>query len=732
MSPYRPLAAYVPAASGAPGAYGLAAQPAFQLADLIALIHARRILIARITAATVALAVLVALMLPTTWAGSAEVMLDQRRNTVTELSAVLSQLPNDPATLQNQIQILSSRELAGQVVDRLHLTDDPEFNAAAGRPGLAAVLSLLNPRNWFGDDSTLPATRQRDRTIDAFLKHVTVSAQGLSTAVTVTVTSQNPDKAALLANTLADAYVESQVAAKVKATAATTGWLNQRLQDLSQQLQAQEEAVQRYKAENGLTDSGPGNSLVDQQLVGISAQVVQARSDLAEKQAIMNRIDQLMGSGNAADVGQIVSSPLIVQLRTQQAELLREEGLATSKYGPLHPKMQTIQAQKHDLDVKINQEVRRLAESAASDVMVARAHLASLQGSLAGTERTANDQNLARVQLQALESNAASTRTMYEAFVQRLRQSQNADEVQTPESQIISRAAVPSMPSGPKRTLIVAAALPLGLLLGLMTALLLEKLGPLMPVRVNGAPRAAIMRPAGSRPGPPAANPLATWNGPPILGEIHDSARLAAADFVMDYPASRYSHALAALVRQLEARGADGVPGAAVIALTAIDAGENRAAIAASLARAASKMGKKTIILDCAPGALASRALKAPVKNGLYEVLTGKVPLNQALAKDPRGEVYLLGVPRRPPNTPTMFSSRQMKRLVSILRGGADFVVIDCGPAGSGPDAALLARLADATVLVARRPVLHGPQLATAARALKNARAAPVGIVVTR
>jgi tyrosine-protein kinase Etk/Wzc len=234
------------------------------------------------------------------------------------------------------------------------------------------------------------------------------------------------------------------------------------------------------------------------------------------------------------------------------------------------------------------------------------------------------------------------------------------------------------------------------------------------------------------RPARPKANPLATWNGPPILGEVHDSARLAATDFVMDYPASRYSHALAALVRQLEARGADGVPGAAVVALTALDAGENRAAIAASLARAASKMGKKTIILDCAPGAPVSRALKAPVKNGLYEVLTGKVPLNQALAKDPRGEAYLLGVPRRPPNAPTMFSSQQMKRLVAILRGGADFIVIDCGPAGSGPDAALLARLADATVLVARRPMLHAPQLASAAKALKNARAAPVGIVVTR
>ena len=47
--------------------------------------------------------------------------------------------------------------------------------------------------------------------------------------------------------------------------------LNTRLQDLAQQLQAQQEAVQRYKAQNNLNDSAPGNSLVDQQMAAINA-----------------------------------------------------------------------------------------------------------------------------------------------------------------------------------------------------------------------------------------------------------------------------------------------------------------------------------------------------------------------------------------------------------------------------------------------------------------------------
>lgn len=715
---------------------GYAPPPAFQFADLIRLIEARRTLILRVALGVILCALAIALVLPTVWSSTATVMLDQRKNNITELTAVLSQLPADPATIQNQLQIIQSRDLAAQVVDRLHLDQDPEFNPAYANPSLVQLVgemaSLMNPKNWVENDTPATSAAGRDRVIDNFLRHIDAQAEGVSTAITITARARDGAKAALLANTLADAYVKSQITAKVDATQATTGWLNQRLSDLAQQLQVQEEAIQRYKAEHNLNDSAPGNSLVDQQMAAINGQIVQARADLAQKQAIKQRIDQLVAGGNPADVSQIVSSPLIVQLRTQQAELLRQEADLSSKYGPLHPKMQAIQQQKRDLDTKITQEVNRLAASAANDVLVARTNLNSLQGSLGGTEGTAHTQNMARVQLQAMESNAASTRSQYEAFVQRLRSTQNMDDVQVPDAHVISPAALPLAPSGPKRTLIVAASIPLGLLLGLLAALLVEKFGPLMPARTE--PRAPFVPPMARAPRPrlrpmqgEVSNPVAVWSGPPILAEVNDPAQLRAADFVLDYPASKYAHAMAGLVKQLEAR--DG--GAAIVALTGADNGESRSAIAVSLTRAAARMGKKAILVDCAPGHLASRAMKTRIRSGLYEVLTGAVPLNQALAKDPRGEAYLLGTAKRAPNSMTMYASEPMARLVQILRGGADFVVLDCGPAG-GPDAGLLARLADATVLVARRPQLHSPLVANAARVLRDAQSAPLGIVVTK
>ena len=746
MSPYRSMTGYgalpAPPVDHTP--------PNFRLAELVALIQSRHILILRVAIGTVIAAVLLALALPTVWSSSAVVLMEQRKNNVTDISAVLSQLPGDPVTLQNQIQILTSRELARKVIDRLGLARDPEFNPQLARPGIiqiaGEIAALFNPRNWNDDGAAADNDVLNDRLTDNFARHVTAEANGLSTAITLTVTSRDPVKAARIANALAGAYIDEQINVKRGAADATTGWLNQRIHDLSQQLQIQEGAVEAYKAHHGLADTAPGNSLVDQQLVGINSQVVQARSDVAEKQAAYDRVNQLAASGDAADVSAVVSSPLIVQLRTQEAQLLRDEGDLQSKYGPLHPKLQALEEQKRDLDTKIADEVRRLTAATGNDLTVAKAHLQSLEQSLGGARGELTSQNYARVQLQALESNAASTRAQYEAFVGRLRQTQDQDTIATPESRIISPAAVPLNPSAPKRSLIVGASLPLGLLLGLLAALGAEKWRTLQPARGTDALRASMIAqpayrfgihaipPRPSR-GKPRAVPIPTpvWQGPPILADINNSAGLKAGDDMLEFPKSAYAHHMAALVRQLESRPLGGQKGAAaVVAVTAAESGENKSAIGISLARAATLMGKKTLLLDCDPAQSAAGATKSFCKAGLYDVLTGGVPLSKALSKDSRTNVHVLTMRKRPPNLSTMLGSGQMTRLINVLRAGCDMVVIDCGRTGAGPEAALLARLADATLLVSRQGGLFAPSLAHAVEILDSAKAAPIGIVVTR
>ena len=369
--------------------------------DFARLLLAQRRLILGIAGLVVLAAIVVALLLPTVYSSSAVVMLDPRKNSITDMSQVLAQIEGDPASLQNQIQILASRDLAAKVVAGLKLEEDPEFNPALAEPGMGQVINdlglALNPRNWFAGDSAVSATqRLHERVLDNFQKHVGAGANGLSTAITVTATSRDPVKASRIANALVDGYIDDQIATKRNAAQRSSDWLNQHIRDLAQQMQQQESAVAAYKALHNLNDSAPGSSLVDQQMAGINAQIVQARSELAEKQAQNDRVQSLIRSGNGGDVGQIMASPLIVQLRTQEAELIRQEGDLSTKYGPLYPKMKALEGEKADLDQKIKTEVGRLAGAMASDVTVARAHLASLESSLSGTVRQQTAQNMSR------------------------------------------------------------------------------------------------------------------------------------------------------------------------------------------------------------------------------------------------------------------------------------------------------------------------------------------------
>jgi succinoglycan biosynthesis transport protein ExoP len=692
------------------------AAPVFQMSDLVRVVRERGTLIRTVAIATVALAVAAVMMLPTLYSTSASVMLDTRKNNVTELSAVLSQLPTDPSSLQNQIQILESRDLAAEVIGKLKLYEDPEFNHALKPGAMDAAFKVADPRNWFRGAVPADVSSERDKIIDAFSRGVSVATEGLSTTLTVAFTSRDPQKAALIANTLADTYIQDQIDAKRSIGGKTTAWLLNRTQQLAQQVQADEAAVQRYKAANNLNETADGTSFADQQITAISNQLVLAKADLAQKQATSDRVVALVKAGDTADVSQILASPLIVQLRTQQATLISQESELSTKYGPLHPKIAAIQTQKKDLQDKITTEVNRLAGSISNDVVVARAQVGSLQASLAQAEKQAGAQNMTRVDLKALEANAQSTRTLYEAFVTRLRETQDQDVIQNPDARVISRAPVPDAPSSPKRMLIVGASIPAGLLLGLLAALLAERFAAPMPVRA--APAAAFR-----------TAPAPRRSGPPILAKLDNVFDPRAPDAVIDWPSSAFAQTTAALLQKL--RAARRRPGAAVIAVTAPDRGV-KTTVAVALARTASQAGLRVAVVDgdLQHPAVARAMRLGPSHFGLIELLTGVVPLANAFVRDPRSHASVIAAvqPRR--DSAAILGSAKMAELIAYLRSNCDVVIVDAPPLFSSGEMHVLGRVCDAVVVIGRNEALMQGQAARAIATLSAARSALIGVVL--
>jgi succinoglycan biosynthesis transport protein ExoP len=689
--------------------------PTVDLLVLLRILRVRREVILGTTAAVIALTLVVLFQLTPLYSANSIVMLDQRKNNIEDVGSVLSGLPADQSEVQNQVEILKSRDLAGRVVDKLGLRDDPFLS------GKGNWISYLNPFIWLGGDrkslsDALGADSARNALIDRFEKYLTISPIGLSTAIKITYESPSSRQAANVANAVADAYVEDQLNAKYDATQKATKWLADRIQVLSRESQAADAAVQQYRSANGLTVTATGGSVVDQQMTEISGQLILAKSDLAEKQATYSHVAALARAGKAADISQVVSSPLIGQLRSQEAELMRQEADLSSKYGPRNPKMLDIESQRTNLEGKITEEVNRVVQSVANDVDIAQARAESLQASLDHIENQSGEQNQLRVKLASLQATASATKTMYESFMAKLNQTQDQQGIQTPDARIISRAETPQEPSFPNKFLAIGAASLGGLMLGFLFAFLMERLD------------------SGFRTTYQVENTL----GLPVLATIPELANADkgrgpnAAERVIDKPMSSFAEAIRGLQLSLALSNVDMQP--KVIVVTSSVPGEGKTTLAVSLARLAARSGVKTVIIEGdlrRPTMASVMGIHQPAY-GVMEAVMGTASLEECLVKDPKSDAIILPCAKRPASPSDLLSSNSMKQLVAKLAKTFDYVIVDSAPVLPVNDTKILSQLADAVLFVARWEKTPREGISNALRALADVHAPIAGIALTR
>lgn len=701
---------------------GFDAEPeaGFNLADFLRMLRVRRGIIVGTAVTVVVVAMIVVLQMTPLYSGHAVVMLDEQKNKVEDVGAVLSGLPTDQASIQNQVQILTSRELAGRVIDKLNLDRDPEFNTNLA-PGWLSLLAWVNPKNWFGQKvSTLTkdeeTQRERDNLIDKFLGRLSVDPIGLSTALNVTFESESADQAARITNAIADAYVEDQLNAKFEATQKATKWLSDRIQQLATQVQAAEAAVQQYKAENNLTETATGGSVVDQQLATVNGQLILAKSDLAEKQATYAQVASLARSGRQADVAQVVASPLITQLRGQETDLIRQEAELSTRYGPRFPKMIDLENERKNLDAKIAEEVQRIVESVRNDVSVAAANVNSLQGSLNQLEQQSQTQNKAKVQLKSLESTAASARSMYEAFLSRLKETQGQEGIQTPDARVISPATVPNAPSSPQKGRALGLAAAGGLMLGLLLAFAVERLD------------------SGFRTTSQVENLL----GLPVLATIPEvmganrNETVNAADRIVDKPMSSFAEAVRGLQLGLTLSNVDQQP--KIILVTSSVPGEGKTTLAVSLARLAARNGKKVVIVDgdLRRPTVAETVGLGSIEHDIVDALTGVLPLDQCFSRDTRSDALILACGSIPSNAMDLIGSQAMEKLLADLARVFDFVIVDSAPLLPVNDTKILSRLADTVLFVTRWEKTPRDAVVNAVRSLADVDATIAGVALAR
>ena len=382
----------------------------------------------------------------------------------------------DPASIETQLAILNSDDIALSVIKDLRLDEDAEFVSPTSR-----ILRAIKAAVY----AVLPLGAQRSThnspeytALETFQRRLKVKRVALTYAIEINFDSRNAYRAAQIANAIADAYELNAFQAKYQVTDRAAKWLQDRLQDLREQASNAERAVVDYKTKNNIIDTG-GRLMNEQQLAEFNSELLQARTATAEAKAKLDRVQQIVASGDidpdAADtatVADTLHNDVIAKLRTQYFDNERRADEWAAKYGSGHLAVVELRKRMAQIRHNVFDELKRTAESYKSGYAIAKAREESIQQSLDRMASQSHATDEARITLRNLKSDAQTSRDLYDNFLQRYMQSVQQQSSPVSDSRLITHARPPLIKSWPRPLLIMALASLGGLIFGAAAGML--------------------------------------------------------------------------------------------------------------------------------------------------------------------------------------------------------------------------------------------------------------------
>jgi len=632
-------------------------------------------------------------------------MINVPETQVVDIEQVLSRnlMSGEEATAE--IEILRSRGLAAKVIGKLKLLNYEEFNPSLGVPekSFFDFLKFLNPKTWIpvswkralkeaisGEVQQVPLNDAEitDRSMvdatDIFLSKLNVESVEWSNVITISFDSLSPVLAARIANELPEAYILDQLQAKFDATEKATAWLTEQLSGLAVQVVESERAVEIYRQEHGLT-KGANSGIMAEQLSEINSQLIVARAERAAAEARLLQIKRLRNqAGQGIETSnEVLSSPLIQQLRNQEAQVTRRLSELATEYGPKHPKMLQVNAEIKDIRQRIDTEISKITRGLENEVEVARTRERSLASSLQNAEQQSGAQNQEAVQLRALEREAAANRVLYETFLNRFKETSSTKGIATSDARVLSAAEIPSAASYPDKTKSFTIIFVLGFMAacGLVLALHFLNPGLYSPEQIQ---QELGLHTIGMIPRVPSG--------------------FSPQDYVIQKPNSGYVEAINSLKISLKLTDPDALIKA--IQVTSSVPEEGKSSLVLSLATVMAREGKKVLLIDAdlRRSSLGKRLGFSSEGPGLTDFVLAETdsPDDYVKHQEAIGVDYLGTGNAQYANATDIFTSHRMQQIISVLKRQYDFVLFDTPPVMAVADARVIGQITDKTLFVVR------------------------------
>ena len=321
-----------------------------EIMDVLWVLWRRRLALAVAFLAVFALGYSAIGLLPIRYSGEVELVLEVAKAKAVDVKSAADQsLPDRPA-INSEMDVFRSRGLVEQVVDKLGLTQDPEFNPTAAKETvLSRLMSYLpQPLQARLGGSSKPEEqpspeRIRTKVVNSVQSALKVENDGQSNTVRLYYQATSPTTAAAVANAFADLYLQNDLRYRRGTNENAASWIKSKLKELREQVTKADQAVQAFREQHQIieVDHGP---LIDQQLAELSRELAAASATRMLRQSELEALQRTKGGDRIYNVPRVAASPLVQELRLQQNALLLDRAELGVQLGPLHTRMVEVES----------------------------------------------------------------------------------------------------------------------------------------------------------------------------------------------------------------------------------------------------------------------------------------------------------------------------------------------------------------------------------------------------
>lgn len=325
---------------------GLEAQPGISIAQVVAILRSYWKLSLIIWLVITVLAAVTLKLMPKTYTAMSTLIVDtNQKDTLANEEFPVNLLNNYVAT---QTELMQGPVILLPVVDRLKLDQDPEFSA--GFHGDPSGLREYVGRN-------LANTLQVDQGRGGQLIYVSVSAH-------------DPFKAAAIANTLTDVYLEQEKRRLNVPAGERAQRYSEQITELRAKVAAAQEKIAAFRQQKGITDvatteDADNPDTETQALASLETHLLDAQNTRRSLES------KLAGDQSATD--EAMTSSQVQQLQGQLRTLEAQKAQMAATYGAKHPKLLEIKSQIASTQQALNAEMSKLGQNNQSELVRAKA-----------------------------------------------------------------------------------------------------------------------------------------------------------------------------------------------------------------------------------------------------------------------------------------------------------------------------------------------------------------------